>query len=152
LLPPSTLISILPFLPDQTSPPIRPRDLPSGLKVLYSPTYSSSTILSRLIDLVEPDTQASDPDASAMNGDIGTPAVGEKSLSLVEIAGHEGLAVGLVRELMDELEGLRLEGHTAQSPANVGRAAALGVVRDDQAEQAAGGVRWYRDLITGWEL
>lgn len=139
LLSPATLISILPFIPDQTSPPIRLRTLPSALKVLYSPTYSPPNMLARLLDLLSPDQ---DRAGNAVSNGEATSSAAEKSLSLIEIAAYEGLAIGLAKELMEEIE--KLEGG---SVGGVG-----GIVRDDQAEQGAGGVRWYRDIMTGWSL
>lgn len=67
----------------------------------------------------------------------------EKSLSLIEIAAYEGLAIGLAKELMEEVE--KIEGGKQSSDI-------LGLVRDDQAEQGAGGVRWYRDIISAWTI
>ncbi|KAI9639511.1 EAP30/Vps36 family-domain-containing protein [Dioszegia hungarica] len=138
LLSPATLISILPFIPDQTSPPIRLRTLPSALKVLYSPTYSPPNMLARLLDLLSP---GQDSGASISEEAPASPAM-EKSLSLIEIAAYEGLAIGLAKELMEEIEKLE----------NGDMGGVGGIVRDDQAEQGAGGVRWYRDIMTGWTL
>lgn len=127
LLPPATLISILPFLASHTSPPIRPLTLPSSLMVLHSPYYEPSNILSRLLERFTPS-----PTASV-----------EPSLSLIEIAAHEGLAIGLAKELIEEIEGdLALTGTKGVS----------GLARDEQAGQESGGVRWYRDLISLWRF
>ena len=97
--------------------------------VLYSPYYAPINILSRLINRLTPSS--------------GTTTESEPSLSLVEIAAHEGLALGLVKELMEEIEA---------SPLTEGSREVEGIVRDDQAGQASGGMRWYRDLITSWHL
>lgn len=130
----------MPFLADQTSPPIRLRDLPSGLKVLYSPTYSPPNILSRILNLLSPD----DNDLTNTQLDDPGSAPTEKSLSLIEISAYEGLAIGLAKELMEEIERL--------SDLQDGKWGINGLVRDDQAEQGAGGVRWYRDIMTSWSL
>ena len=66
-------------------------------------------------------------------------AATEPSLSLLQIAAHEGLAIGLAKELVEEIERIR--------PPD-GAKAVLGLARDDQAGQASGGLRWYRDLIS----
>jgi len=127
LLPPATLISVLPFLQSYTSPPIRSLSLPSLLMVLYSPYYAPPNILSRLVTRLTP-TLAS---------------TSEPSLSLIEIAAHEGLAIGLAKELMEEIEAIRPPDGSEE---------VMGVVRDDQAGQESGGVRWYRDIITSWRV
>ncbi|KAJ2913201.1 hypothetical protein MD484_g7215, partial [Candolleomyces efflorescens] len=49
LLPPSTLLSVLPLLPSYTSPPIHTRTFSkSGLKVLHTPAYSRTSFSARL--------------------------------------------------------------------------------------------------------
>lgn len=134
LLPPATLNTILPLLPDYTSPPISSLTLGSSLMVLYSPTYSPQNILNRLLRLLDP-SAGSDGPASA-----------ENSLNVIEIAGHEGLSIGLATELMAEVERL---GSAVTSGGSNG---INGLVRDEQAEQGSGGVRWYRDLISAWAV
>ena len=107
------------------------------------------------MEQLQPDHSASD------EVEIETPI--ERGLTLIEIAAMEGLPIGLAKELMEEVEKL---GHApvrahpisstafAPAPANGqgGPGGAYGLVRDDQAEQGAGGTRWYRDLISSWEL
>ena len=127
LLPPSTLIAILPFLSSHTSPSIRALKLPSSLMVLYTPYYSPPIMLSRLVSRLTPLPNATH----------------EPSLSLIEISAYEGLPIGLAKELMEEVEATR--------PSDEAREVA-GVVRDEQAGQEAGGVRWYRDLISPWRF
>jgi ESCRT-II complex subunit VPS36 len=73
----------------------------------------------------------------------------EKGLTLIEIAAMEGLPIGLAKELMEEVEKL---GHSSRRTDTAGGIQPYGLVRDDQAEQGAGGIRWYRDLISSWEL
>ena len=97
--------------------------------VLYSPYYAPNVLLSRLVKRLTPSPS--------------TATTSEPNLSLVEIAAHEGLALGLVKELMEEIEANPIEEGTKEVE---------GVVRDDQADQASGGVRWYRDLITPWQM
>ncbi|OCF60551.1 ESCRT-II complex subunit VPS36 [Kwoniella mangroviensis CBS 10435] len=122
LLPPSTLISILPFLPQHTSPSISSLVLPSSLQVLHTPTYSSPAILSRTLDRLNPSTF----------DEGGT----EKSFTLLEFASIESLPIGLSREFIEILE----KQHSG------------GLVRDDQGSMSEGGVRWYRDIISGWPV
>ncbi|WVQ67732.1 uncharacterized protein L199_005936 [Kwoniella botswanensis] len=122
LLPPSTLISILPFLPHHTSPSISSLVLPSSLQVLHTPTYSGPAILSRTLDRLNPST--SDEEGI------------EKSFTLLEFASIESLPIGLSREFIEILE----EQHSG------------GLVRDDQGSMSEGGVRWYRDIISGWPV
>ncbi|RXW13357.1 hypothetical protein EST38_g12496 [Candolleomyces aberdarensis] len=53
LLPPSTLLSTLPFLPSYTSPPIHTRTFSkSGLKVLHTPPYSRTAFSNRLAEFL----------------------------------------------------------------------------------------------------
>lgn len=146
LLSPSTLIAILPFLSAHTTPPIRALTLPSSLMVLYSPIYSPQAILFRLLAILTPSTsaEASEPGEAASDD---SNAHGEPSLSLIEIAAHEGLAVGLAKELIEEVE--RVSG----GPSLATRHGVIeGIVRDEQAEEGSGGVRWYRDLISAWPI
>ena len=48
-----------------------------------------------------------------------------------------------MKEIMEEIE--------ANKP-NLDSSEVFGIVRDDQAGQESGGVRWYRDLITPWRI
>jgi ESCRT-II complex subunit VPS36 len=115
--------------------------------VLYSPTYSPTAILSRLLQLLTPSPSSVAGNKIEERGQ-GQQEV-EPSLSLIEIAAHEGLAIGLVKELVEEVERI-----TAASVAtgSEGGGAVGGIVRDEQAEQGSGGVRWYRDLISAWPV
>lgn len=99
------------------------------------------------MDHLRPDTSSNSEQADAV-------FLVEKGLTLIEIAAMEGLPIGLAKELMEEVEKL---GHSPRQPngqvASLQRSTeAYGLVRDDQAEQGAGGVRWYRDIISSWEL
>ena len=157
LLPPSTLVAILSYLPLHTSPPIHILILPSTLKVLHTPSYAPAAILSRLLSRLTPTLESTasiiDPKTSTSIGDdttsisemvtpMSTVSM-EPSLSLVEIAAHEDIPVGLTKEIMESIERL-------QPPPGVQEV--FGLVRDDQAGQESGGVRWYRDIISVWEL
>ena len=132
LLPPSTLMAILPNLAAHTSPPINLLALPSSLHVLHTPSYAPPAILSRLLTRLTP----IDQDQAENVGEA------ERSLSLLEISAQIGLPIGLSKELMESIE---------QISGPEGLREAVGMVRDDQAV-GDGGVRWYRDIISGWEL
>ena len=132
LLPPSTIVPLLPLLPSQTHPPISSLTLPSGLRALHTQHYSPKEILSRVLHRLDPDiSQKQDPDEQPST---------EPSLSVIDISAHEGLAIGLANDLMDKIEAdhVRIDGKGV-----------TGVVRDDAA---GGGTRWYRDLISAWPV
>jgi len=48
LIPPSTFLQTLPFLPEYTSPLIRTRTFTSGLRVLHTPPYTHASFTARL--------------------------------------------------------------------------------------------------------
>lgn len=96
--------------------------------VLYSPYYAPTNILSRLLIRLTPSSTATT----------------EPSLNLIEIAAYEGVAIGLAKELMEEIERLR--------PPDDAPKEVLRLMRDDQAGQESGGVRWYRDLIASCRI
>jgi ESCRT-II complex subunit VPS36 len=86
LIPPSTFLSVLPYLPYHTMPPITTRSFPSGLTVLHTPPYSHAMFASRLFGLL------------ALMGPLTT----------MEIAQEEKLTVGLAREMISATES---DGH-----------------------------------------
>jgi hypothetical protein len=59
-------------------------------------------------------------------------------MSIIDIAAVEGLPIGLATELVDTL--------TASAPSDAG------IVRDEQASPADGGVKFYRDILAQWPL
>lgn len=71
LLPPSALISTIPYLPRFTA-----LTLPSGIKVLHTPSYAPEALISRL----------------------------ELPLSATDIAEREGISIALAAELMERIE------------------------------------------------
>lgn len=89
--------------------------------VLHTPTFSTSSILSRTLNRLEPSSTDTDPTGSSPF---------EKSFSLLEFASTESLPIGLAQEFVELME------------------SQAGLVRDDQAGQGDGGVRWYRDIIS----
>lgn len=139
LLPPATLVQVLPLLPQHTRPAIHKLDLPSGLSVLYAPAYAPGALLGRLMARMEgspsrdPQAPGADPD-DPEQGAVQT----ETGLSIIDIAAHEGLPIGLASELVEML---------AIHPPQWG-----GLVRDDQAGPGDGGTLWYRDIIREWPL
>ncbi|KAK1924186.1 EAP30/Vps36 family-domain-containing protein [Papiliotrema laurentii] len=140
LLPPATLMAILPLLPGHTRPPINVLVLPSSLNVLHTPSYAPAAILSRLASRLTP-ADAADHPATDSHDETSLERT-EKSLSLVEIASHESLPIGLTKELMESIEQVAVPPGVREP---------VGIVRDDQAV-GDGGVRWYRDIISGWQL
>ncbi|KAJ7687135.1 EAP30/Vps36 family-domain-containing protein [Mycena rosella] len=82
LLPPSTLLQVVPHLPQYTDPTIVTRTFPSGLRVLHTPPYAPAAFAARLAQLLA-----------------------EQPKTITEIASKEKVAVGLAAELVGELEG-----------------------------------------------
>ncbi|WVF71527.1 hypothetical protein IAT40_006335 [Kwoniella sp. CBS 6097] len=124
LLPPSTLVSVLPYIPANTAPSIQSLVLPSSLQVLHTPTYSTPAILSRTLDRLAP--------SSSLGEEVETAE--EQSFSILEFASFESLPIGLAKEFIELIE---KDG---------------GLVKDDQAPAGEGGVRWYRDIIVSWPV
>lgn len=83
LIPPQTLLSILPLLPTFTSPPISTRLLSSQLRVLHTPQYTHLAFSTRLINTLRED--------------------GPKSA--MEVSKREGLTIGMVVEMVGAVEG-----------------------------------------------
>lgn len=125
-------------LPRFTNPQINLLTLPSSLKVLHTPRYSTQAFLSRLLNHLNP---ASSTTESQVITEIESPEEREKSVSVIELASIEELAIGMTKELLESVEMSRKEYGII---GGVG-----GVVRDDQA---GGGTRWYRDLISEWHI
>lgn len=148
LLPPATLVNVLPLLPGHTRPSIRRLDLPSGLTVLCTPMYAPGVFLARLAERMAPVSGTSGSGGSEATKAKEGNKEGEKErteeevenehgLSIIDIAAAEGLPIGLATELVDMV---------AQRPTG------MGIVRDDQAGPGQGGVKWYRDIISSWPL
>lgn len=127
------MISILGDLPRFTNPQINFLTLPSSLKVLHTPHYSTQALLSRLLNRLN----------STSSSELGleTQEEKEKSISVIELASIENLAIGMTSELLESVEMTRKEFGVIGDVS--------GIVRD---EQAGGGVRWYRDLISEWHI
>ncbi|GMK58389.1 hypothetical protein CspeluHIS016_0504210 [Cutaneotrichosporon spelunceum] len=130
LLPPATLMHVLPMLPAHTQPPIRRLDLPSGLTVLCTPGYAPNVLLARLLERMAPG-EGSEERQQRTEEEVEN----EHGLGIIDIAAAEGLPIGLTTELVDMV---------AAQPGG------MGIVRDDQAGH--GGTKWYRDIISGWPL
>ncbi|KAJ7070073.1 EAP30/Vps36 family-domain-containing protein [Mycena amicta] len=82
LLPPSTLLQVVPHLPACTTPPIGTRTLPSGLRVLHTPPFAPAAFAARLVGHLS--------------------LAGPKTTS--EIAAEEGVPLGLASELVAAVE------------------------------------------------
>lgn len=52
LLPPATLLLVLPHLPQYTDPPINRRTFSNGLSVLHTPPYTRAAFSARLVGLL----------------------------------------------------------------------------------------------------
>ncbi|KIJ36406.1 hypothetical protein M422DRAFT_34242 [Sphaerobolus stellatus SS14] len=52
LIPPETMLLVLPHLPKVTNPPIRLRTFRSGLRVLHTPEYTDESFTARLLTLI----------------------------------------------------------------------------------------------------
>ncbi|KAG8920743.1 hypothetical protein FRC00_009578 [Tulasnella sp. 408] len=89
LLPPSTLISVIPLLTLYTSPSIKQRTFrKSGLSVLHIPKYAHDAFSTRFLHLIS---------ATETGGGLG-------ALSSVEVAREEGMSVGLAEEMIGAVE------------------------------------------------
>ncbi|KAJ6494675.1 vacuolar protein sorting-associated protein 36 [Mycena vitilis] len=82
LLPPATLLQVIPHLATCTTPTIRMRTFPSGLNVLHTPPYSHIAFAARLSGLLA--------------------LAGPKSIT--EVAREERVAVGLAAEMISAVE------------------------------------------------
>ncbi|ESK82850.1 vacuolar protein sorting-associated protein 36 [Moniliophthora roreri MCA 2997] len=88
LIPPSTLLQVIPLLDEYTDPPIRVRELKdvnagaAGLKVLYIPKYSVEEVTKRLTTLLRD----------------------EGSKTTTEIAQSEGITIALAQLMIGEVE------------------------------------------------
>ncbi|THH15875.1 hypothetical protein EW146_g4671 [Bondarzewia mesenterica] len=83
LIPPSTFLQVLPYLPTHTAPPIHLRIFPStGLRVLHTPAYAPAPFAKRLCDLIDE----------------------RGARTALEVAWAENVPVGLVAEMIGEAE------------------------------------------------
>jgi len=115
LIPPSTFLLVLPHLPQHTSPPIRLRAFPSGLSVLHTPSYTHASFTARLASLL------------ALTGPKST----------MEVAGEEGITMGLAREMIAAVEE---DGAICRD----GGGGGVGVV------VGGGEVRWWVNVFRGY--
>ncbi|KAJ7078084.1 EAP30/Vps36 family-domain-containing protein [Mycena epipterygia] len=82
LIPPATLLQVVPHLPACTNPLIRLRTFASGLSVLHTPPYTHAAFAARLFGLL------------ALSGPKTT----------TEVAHEEGITVGLAAEMIGAVE------------------------------------------------
>ncbi|KAJ3759099.1 EAP30/Vps36 family-domain-containing protein [Lentinula raphanica] len=82
LIPPSTFLQVIPYLPTFTNPTITSRTLNSGLAVLHTPPYSRAAFAARVCGLLA--------------------LAGPKSTT--EIAQEEGMTISLTAEMLDIVE------------------------------------------------
>lgn len=93
--------------------------------MLHTPHYSTQALLSRTLARLAPEQEEGR----------------ERSISAIELASLENLAIGMASEMLESVEMSRKEHESIGGMA--------GIVRDDQA---GGGTRWYRDLISEWDI
>lgn len=82
LIPPATLLQVLPHVPTYTDPPINLRTFKSGLSVLHTPPYSQSAFAYRVSSL------------------LGTSG----PRTTTEITQHEDITIGLASEMIQAVE------------------------------------------------
>ncbi|KAL5498290.1 VPS36 [Sanghuangporus vaninii] len=85
LISPEVTLKALPFLLQYTTPPISTRVFSSGLRVLHTPSYSTSFFSKRLLAQLTSTTPCS-------------------TITTTQIASTESLSVGLAEELVNEVE------------------------------------------------
>lgn len=132
LLPPSTLLQVLPHLPAYTDPPIHMRTLSSGLMVLHTPEYGREAFAERVKGIL-----------------TGTGrGKGGGVMSTTEIARHlQGMTIGLVLEMMSVVEG---DGEVCRDDAR----SVIDERREGEAELGGmvvlGEVKWAVNVFRGW--
>ncbi|OJA20267.1 hypothetical protein AZE42_04302 [Rhizopogon vesiculosus] len=113
LIPPSTLLQVLPYLPAYTSPPIRSRVFKSGLSVLHMPPYTHASFTARMVGYL------------VMFGTWTTS----------QIAQEEGITIGLADEMIAAIEAdgviCRDDERSAIKGGGSGTASEIGWFRND---------------------
>ncbi|OAX38083.1 hypothetical protein K503DRAFT_741756 [Rhizopogon vinicolor AM-OR11-026] len=113
LIPPSTLLQVLPHLPAYTSPPIRSRVFKSGLSVLHMPPYTHASFTARMVGYL------------VMCG----------TLTTSQIAQEEGITIGLADEMIAAIEAdgviCRDDERSAIKGGGSGTASEIGWSRND---------------------
>jgi len=133
LIPPSTFLLALPHLPSYTSPPIRMRTFTSsGLSVLHTPPYTKAAFASRVVGLLS----------------LAGPR------TTVEVAQEEQLPIGLVQEMVLEVEEVgeicRDEGGSGVNVFNM-NTTSNGKARDKGMASIGGSeVRWWVNVFRGY--
>jgi ESCRT-II complex subunit VPS36 len=82
LIPPSSLLLALPYLPKYTQPTIRSRTLSSGLRVLHVPRFEHNVYAARVVSLIT---------------SLGPITTGE-------MAQQDGISIGLAKEMVESVE------------------------------------------------
>ncbi|KDN44635.1 hypothetical protein RSAG8_05400, partial [Rhizoctonia solani AG-8 WAC10335] len=135
LLPPSTLLSVVPLLPTYTTPPIHMRTLRSGLRVLHSPDYTREAFAGRIDSLLRecfPVGRTTFQIAVAENE--GAPGSQSRGAGLQNAAirnGGAGVSLAMVQEMIE----------CAEEDGAVVRDLGLG---------EAGELRWLPNLFVGY--
>jgi ESCRT-II complex subunit VPS36 len=121
MIPPKTLLQVLPYLPTYTSPPIHDRKLSSGLMVLHTPQYTHSAFAARLTALLEL----------------------EGAKTAAEVSRTEDLTVGMTMEMINavEADGSICRDETGDEKTGIG----VGGVGEGGRV-----VRWWRNIFEGY--
>lgn len=126
---PKDLKLAAPHLPKFTSPRIRLRIFrKSGLPILHTPDFSQQSFSRRVLSLLDFRQALSASFITAF--DIDRISAEREGVTTLELARIEEISVGLVEEMMDDLEG-------------------NGTITRD--EQGGEGVRWYRNFISSFQ-
>ncbi|EUC54086.1 vacuolar protein sorting protein (Vps36), putative [Rhizoctonia solani AG-3 Rhs1AP] len=137
LLPPSTLLSVVPLLPTYTTPPIHMRTLRSGLRVLHSPDYTREAFARRVDSfLIESFPVGKTTFQIAVAENEGAPgsqsrAAGLQSAGIVVRNEGAGVSLAMVQEMIE----------CAEEDGAVVRDLGLG---------EAGELRWLPNLFVGY--
>lgn len=125
LIPPSTFLLALPQLPIYTSPPIHMRTFASsGLSVLHTPPFTKAAFAARLAGLL------------ALTG----------AKTTVEVAHEEDLPIGLVQEMINEVEDA---GEICRDESGSGLNSA-GLASGTWQRDGAGEVRWWVNIFRSY--
>ncbi|KAF5376388.1 hypothetical protein D9757_008654 [Collybiopsis confluens] len=103
LIPPSTLVLVLPHLPTYTNPPIRALELPSSLKVLHAPEYAPGAFGDRIRAMLAIEEGGATA-TQDIGGRAGVPKSTLTSTSTTEIAQAEGITIALAEEMVQLVE------------------------------------------------
>ncbi|KAI0724788.1 EAP30/Vps36 family-domain-containing protein [Fomitopsis betulina] len=126
LIPPSTLLQVVPQLPQYTDPPIRMRTFAaSGLSVLHAPPYTRAAFAARLVGLLS----------------LAGPQ------TVVQVAREEALPIGLTQEMVNEVEE---DGEICRDDGGAGVDVAAGLAGGGWASSGGGEVKLWVNVFRGY--